>query len=112
MKTMTNKEAPSVYVIKVSTQMGQNNYYAIDLKGSLSRNVQDSMLFCSEIVAESYAGTIEHILEEHMGAGLIPTTHVECVFDSAGRSPARKEHFHENNDNRKHRYYGAGAGQQ
>lgn len=73
------EESQSVYLIRVSTQMGRNNYYAIDLKGSLSRNVQDSMLFCSETAAESYAGPIEHILEEHMGADLAPTTHVECV---------------------------------
>lgn len=77
---MQGKEGPrSVYLIRVSTQIGRNNYYAIDLKGSLSRNVQDSMLFCSETAAESYAGPIEHILEEHMGADLAPTTHVECV---------------------------------
>ena len=42
-----NSSTPSVYVLKVSLQMGQNNYYAIDLKGSLSRNVQDSMIFGS-----------------------------------------------------------------
>lgn len=76
-----NSNIPSVYVLKVSLQMGQNNYYAIDLKGSLSRNVQDSMLFCSEILAESYAGKVERILEKHMYPAK-PTTHVEPVKPS------------------------------
>ena len=73
-------ETGHVYVLRVALQMGKNIYYVVDLKGSLSRNIQDSMLFCSEIVAESYAGKIEHLLEEQLTTDVAtPTVSIERV---------------------------------
>ena len=63
----------------------------MDLQGSLSRNVTDSMLFFDEISAESYAGPIEWLIEKNtkMRAtvrvvkcrllSIIPKTLIECV---------------------------------
>ena len=66
-------------------------YYVTDLSGSLSRSIQDSMLFLNEFAAETYAGPIENLIERktkkcatigvlHISVtGIIPKTAVECV---------------------------------
>lgn len=54
--------------------MNKQKYYITDLSGSLSRNIMDSMLFFNEFSAESYAGTVEHLIEEV--TGLIATVRV------------------------------------
>ena len=66
-------------------------YYVMDLQGSLSRNVTDSMLFFDEISAESYAGPIEWRIEKNTKmivtvrgvkfrlSSIIPKTLIECV---------------------------------
>lgn len=71
--------------------ISQKKYYVTDLQGSLSRSVQDSMIFFNNIVAESYVGPIEFLLEESTGrivnvkimsialSGVIPRTAIECI---------------------------------
>lgn len=66
-------------------------YFVIDLNGSLSRNVMDSMLFWDELSATSFAGPIEHLIEGKVDApstirvvelplsGVIPKTPLECI---------------------------------
>lgn len=51
-----------VYVLQV--KINGQKYCVTDLNGSLSRNVMDSMLFINELSATSYAGPIEHLIEE------------------------------------------------
>lgn len=83
-QTAENTDAGSVYVLKISMKMGDKNYYVADLQGSLSRNVQDSMLFCNEIVADSYAGIIEKQWEAQMTTEVAnPTIQVERVKSSS-----------------------------
>lgn len=62
----------TIYVLQVD--MNKQKYYITDLSGSLSRNIMDSMLFFNEFSAESYAGTVEHLIEEV--TGLIATVRV------------------------------------
>ena len=82
--TIANTNTGYVYILKIAMKMGENNYYVADLKGSLSRNVQDSMLFCNEIVADSYAGIIEKQWEEQMTTEVAnPTIHVERIQSSS-----------------------------
>lgn len=78
-----------VYVLQA--RLNVKKYYVTDLQGSLSRNLQDSMLFCNEFVAETYAGPIECLLEKQTGfiatihilkvasSSIIPRTVIECV---------------------------------
>lgn len=78
-----------IYILQV--EMIQKKYSVIDLQGSLSRNIMDSMLFFNEFSAESYAGPIEHLIEEKIQtvatvnvvkmplSSVIPKTTLECV---------------------------------
>jgi len=59
---MAKDEKGTVYVLSIS--LNKQKYYVIDLEGSLSRSISDSMLFLYESIAESYAGPIEHLVEE------------------------------------------------
>ncbi len=80
-----------VLQITIGDMPNQQKYYLMDLKGSLSRNVVDSMLFFDEVTASSYAGTLEGLVEKKTGAiatvstvkltssGIIPKTVIECI---------------------------------
>lgn len=59
---MTKEKSGTVYVLSID--LNKQKYYVMDLKGSLSRSISDSMLFLYESIAESYAGPIEHLVEE------------------------------------------------
>ncbi len=59
---MAKDEKGTVYVLSIS--LNKQKYYVMDLEGSLSRSISDSMLFLYESIAESYAGPIEHLIEE------------------------------------------------
>jgi len=60
--SMKKEKSGTVYVLSIN--LNKQKYYVIDLKGSLSRSIADSMLFLYESTAESYAGPIEHLVEE------------------------------------------------
>ena len=78
-----------IYILQI--KLDTKKYYVTDLQGSMSRSIQDSMLFINELVAESYAGPIEHLVETKTGStatvqveevplqGIIPRTPVECI---------------------------------
>ena len=80
-----------VLQITIGDMPNQQKYYLMDLKGSLSRNVVDSMLFFDEVTASSYAGPLEGLVEKKTGAiatvstvkltssGIIPKTVIECI---------------------------------
>lgn len=57
-----DKETGTVCVLSID--LNKQKYYVMDLEGSLSRSISDSMLFLYESTAESYAGPIEHLVEE------------------------------------------------
>lgn len=59
---MKKEKSGTVYVLSID--LNKQKYYVMDLKGSLSRSISDSMLFLYESIAESYAGPIEHLIEE------------------------------------------------
>lgn len=78
-----------VYVLQV--KINRKKYYVTDLSGSLSRNPVDCMLFFDEFSAGSYAGPIEHLIEEKVNtiatisvvklpvSGVVPKTVFECI---------------------------------
>lgn len=78
-----------IYVLQV--KINNQKYCVTDLNGSLSHNVMDSMLFLDEFSATSYAGPIEHLIEEKIkmiatiyvvrlpSSGVIPKTMFECI---------------------------------
>ena len=47
---MAKDEKGTVYVLSIS--LNKQKYYVMDLKGSLSRSISDSMLFLYESIAE------------------------------------------------------------
>lgn len=55
------------YVLKVKVAQ-QHLYYAIDTKLTISKNIQDAMIFRNKGAAELFAGTIESALEEAIQA--------------------------------------------
>lgn len=57
---MKKEKSGTVYVLSID--LNKQKYYVMDLKGSLSRSIYDSMLFLYESIAESYAGPIEHLI--------------------------------------------------
>lgn len=59
---MKKEKSGTVYVLSID--LNKQKYYVMDLKGSLSRSISDSMLFLYESIAESYAGPVEHLVEE------------------------------------------------
>ncbi len=59
---MKKEKSGTVYVLSID--LNKQKYYVMDLEGSLSRSISDSMLFLYESIAESYAGPIEHLVEE------------------------------------------------
>lgn len=83
------EQANKVYLLSI--EFRTQKYYVIDLNGSLSRNISDSMLFFDERRAESYAGTIESHIESIIGepatvrimrrplSSVIPNTLLECI---------------------------------
>lgn len=85
---MCSKER-EIFILNVC--LGNKKYYVTDLEGSLSRSIQDSMLIFNEKVAESYSGTIEHLVEEKTKgiatisimqmplSSAIPKTIFECI---------------------------------
>ena len=89
--TKGGEEMVHVLQITIGDMPNQQKYYLMDLKGSLSRNVVDSMLFFDEVTASSYAGTLEGLVEKKTGAiatvstvkltssGIIPKTVIECI---------------------------------
>lgn len=62
---MKKEKSGTVYVLSID--LNKQKYYVMDLEGSLSRSISDSMLFLYESIAESYAGPIEHLIEEKTG---------------------------------------------
>lgn len=84
-------EAPNgnAYILQIT--VGDRVYCLADLQCSLSSNIQDSMVFLNHLAAESYAGTIEHLIEAQTGmiatahvvklslSGIIPKTANECI---------------------------------
>lgn len=57
-----DKETGTVCVLSID--LNKQKYYVMDLEGSLSRSISDSMLFLYESIAQSYAGPIERLVEE------------------------------------------------
>ena len=78
-----------VYVLQAN--INGEKYCVTDLRGSLSRNIMDSMLFWDEVSAASYAGPVESLIEERANriatikalrvprSGVIPKTPFECI---------------------------------
>ena len=89
--TEQQKKPPRAEAYVLVMKIGDKNYYVMDLQGSLSRNVVDSMLFFDEISAESYAGPIEWFIEKNTKMvatvrvmkfplfSIIPKTLIECI---------------------------------
>lgn len=89
--TEQQKKPPRAEAYVLVIKIENKPYYVMDLQGSLSRNVTDSMLFFDEISAESYAGPIEWLIEKNTKMiatvrvvkfrllSIIPKTLIECV---------------------------------
>ena len=58
-----------VYVITV--RICHCKYYATDLKGSLSKSIQDSMIFLTEDAANAHIGPLEWIYEDRLEVSAI-----------------------------------------
>lgn len=61
------------YVLEVSISH-KHLYYAVDTKLTISRNIQDAMIFNAKGTAELFAGSIEAELEEK--TNMIVTTRI------------------------------------
>ena len=75
---MKKEKSGTVYVLSID--LNKQKYYVMDLEGSLSRSISDSMLFLYESIAESYAGPIEHLVET---IRVIPGTWQDDVEEKA-----------------------------
>ncbi|WP_196603070.1 hypothetical protein [Pectinatus frisingensis] len=61
-----------IYVVSVKIKTAR--YYLTDLEYTLSKNVQDSVVFMKESTAELFAADCEHFFENH-------GVHASCYTD-------------------------------